>query len=83
LHQALIRDQTGNDNHWSLLIVQQSIMTVITHAVEESEQIEAIHNRLQAWLDCLFANASIEESLTSLKQVKSAIEPEAEAAPEP
>ena len=80
---ALIRDEPGNGNSWTLLIVQQSLMTVIGDAFEEREQIEAIYNRLHEWLNRLFEDASIEKSLRSLKPMKSATESEAEAAPEP
>jgi hypothetical protein len=77
--RVLIRDEPGNGNRWTLLIAQQSLMTVISDAVEEREQIEAIYNRLNEWLKCLFEDSSMEKSLSSLKPMKSATEPEAEA----
>jgi hypothetical protein len=80
--KAHIRDEPGNGNSWTLLIVQQSLASVIAGASEEREQIEAIYNRLHEWLNYLFAEASIEESLTSLKPIRSAIEPESDAASE-
>jgi len=80
--RALIRDEPGNGNRWTLLIVQQSLTEVIGDALEEREQIETIYNRLHEWLSCLFEDASIEKSLSSLKPMKSATEPEAEAIPE-
>lgn len=62
--------------------MQQSLTSVIAGAGEERGQIEAIYNRLHEWLNCLFEDASIEKSLTCLKPIKWAIEPEPEAAPE-
>jgi len=75
--RVLTRDET--DNRWTLLIAQQNLMTVIAGASEERTQIEAIYNRLQEWLNCLFEDASVEKALGTLKPMKSAIEPEAEA----
>ena len=78
----LTRNEPGNGNLWTLLIAQQSLISVIANASEEREQIEAIYNRLQEWLNFLFEDASIEKALSTLKPMKSAIEPEAEATPE-
>jgi hypothetical protein len=77
--RVLTRNEPGNGNLWTLLIAQQSLISVIANASEEREQIEAIYNRLQEWLNCLFEDASIEKALSTLKPMKSAIEPEAEA----
>jgi len=77
--RVLIRDEPGNDNRWTLLIVQQSLASVIKNSFEEREQIEAIYNRLYEWLNWLFEDPSVETSLSSLKPMKSATEPEAEA----
>jgi hypothetical protein len=73
--RVLTRNEPSNGNVWTLLIAQQSLISVIANASEEREQIEAIYNRLHEWLNCLFEDASIEKSLNSLKPMKSAIEP--------
>jgi hypothetical protein len=80
--KAHIRDEPGNGNSWTLLIVQQSLASVIAGASEEREQIEAIYSRLHEWLKCLFEDPSIEKSLSRLKPMKSATESEADAIPE-
>lgn len=79
---VLTRNEPGNGNPWTLFIAQQSLISVIANASDEREQIEAIYNRLHEWLNCLFAEPSIEECLTSLKPIKSAIEPGSEAVTE-
>jgi hypothetical protein len=80
--KALIRDEPENGNRWTLLIVQQSLASVITGASDERAQLEAIYNRIHEWLACVFDDVAIERALGTLKPIKSAIEPEAAANPE-
>jgi hypothetical protein len=72
--RVLTRDEPGNGNRWTLLIAQQSLMSVIGDGLAERGEIEAIYNRLQEWIKCLFEDGSIEKSLSTLKPIKSAIQ---------
>jgi hypothetical protein len=80
--RVLTRNETGNDNLWTLLIAQQSLASFIANASEEREQIEAIYNRVQDWLNILFKDGTVEKALITLKPTKSAVESEASAATE-
>jgi hypothetical protein len=72
--RVLTRDEPGNGNRWTLLIAQQSLLSVIGDGLAERGEIEAIYNRLQEWIKCLFEDGSIEKSLSTLKPIKSAIQ---------
>lgn len=71
--RVLTRNEPGNGNLWTLLIAQQSLLSVLGNGLEERGQIEAIYNRLHEWIKCLFGDDSIEKSLSALKPIKSAI----------
>jgi hypothetical protein len=72
--RVLTRNEPGNGNPWTLLIAQQSLLSVVGDELEERGQIEAIYNRLHEWIGCLFGDGSIEKSLSTLKPIKSAIQ---------
>ena len=72
--RVLTRNEPGNGNLWTLLIAQQSLLSVLGNGIEERGQIEATYNRMQEWIRCLFGEDSIEKSLSMLKPIKSAIQ---------
>jgi hypothetical protein len=79
--RVLTRNDPGNGNLWTLLIAQQSLTSIISNALDERGQIEAIYNRLQEWIKSLFGDGSAEKSLSALKPIKSAIQVEMPASP--
>jgi hypothetical protein len=72
--RVLTRNEPDNGNLWTLLIAQQSLLSVLGNGLEERGQIEAIYNRMQEWIKCLFEDGSVEKSLSTLKPIKSAIQ---------
>lgn len=71
--RVLTRHDPDNGNPWTLLIAQQSLLSVIGNELDERGQIETIHNRLTEWIRCLFDDGSVEKSLSLLKPIKSAV----------
>lgn len=82
--RMLLRDEPGNGNRYSLLIVQESLLSAIGKLNEERAQIEAIYNKLHGWLSCLFKDRDLEKALSSLKPFSLATDPsELATVPEP
>jgi hypothetical protein len=65
--RVLVRDDPGNGNSYSLLMVQESLQSTVGKFSEERAQIEAIYHKLHDWACCLFGDRLVEELLTNLR----------------
>lgn len=82
--RVLLRDDPGNGNRYSLLIVQESLLSAIGKLNEERAQVEVIYNKLHGWVSSLFKDGDLEKVLSNLKLFSLATDPsELTTAPEP
>jgi hypothetical protein len=73
--RVLLRDDPGNGNSFSLLMVQESLQSAVGKFSEERAQIEAIYYKLHGWASCLFEDKRIEELLNNLKSSGLPVDP--------
>ena len=60
----------GNGNLWTILIAQQSQLSVIVDSLEVRGQVEAVYARPVAWIKCLSEDGLVGKSLNTLKPMK-------------
>ncbi|MFH0938736.1 MAG: hypothetical protein V1899_05590 [Planctomycetota bacterium] len=57
---VLLKGEYGNGNNYSLLIVRDCLADVIKDTQSSSDQLNAIHSKLVAWLEILFKDGKLE-----------------------
>ena len=65
--QALIKGDRENRNSHTLIIVQQSLINVLSGITETHAQLERIHQTLESWISVLFQDGLLESELVKLK----------------
>lgn len=61
------KNQPGNNNKHTLILIRRSLGEVISGAATEDEQVEAIHGQLKKWCLTLFADQDLLNALSTLK----------------
>lgn len=62
-----MKNQPGNNNKHTLILVRRSLGDVILDAATEDQQIEAIHDQLEKWCRTLFADPQLLKAFATLK----------------
>jgi hypothetical protein len=65
--QALIKGDRENRNSHTLIIVQQSLINVLSGITETHAQLDRIHQTLESWISVLFQDGLLESELVKLK----------------
>jgi hypothetical protein len=73
--RVLLRDDPGNGNSYSLLMVQESLQSAVGKFSDERAQIEAIYHKLHGWAACLFEDKLVEDLLTRLRPALRSTDP--------
>lgn len=63
---ALLKGDSGNGNPYSLLIVRDCLGVVLDGIASQTEQLSAIHRKLNTWLEILFQDGETEQAFKAL-----------------